>query len=130
VRLLLDALDRPLVQRADVAGQELLLGLELLAPDAIPAFVVVEVDVLVGHDRLPQRLREILVALLGRTDEVVRGDLEVRPELAEARAHLRSERDWRLAALLRLALDLQSVLIGAREHARLVAAQQVIATER
>ena len=67
VAALLDALDRLLMNRAEVALEQLLLGLERLASDAVPILVVVEVDVAPGLHELPERLN--VFAVLG---EVVR----------------------------------------------------------
>jgi hypothetical protein len=44
VAALLDALDWLLMNRAEVAFEQLLLGLERLASDAVPIFVVIEID--------------------------------------------------------------------------------------
>ena len=67
---------------------ELLLGVERLAADAVPALVLAEVDVAVRRDLLPELLHERLVVGIGGADEAVVVDVELRPRLAEARADL------------------------------------------
>ena len=132
IRLVLHQLDRRPVDGTDVARlEEVLLGLELLAADAVPALVRAEIDVLrmPALDLLPEPLRAALVSRLGRPDEVVRLDLELRPGGAEASAHLIDEDRRRHAPLLRFALDLEAVLVGPGEHARGLAAEGVVPPE-
>ena len=94
---------------------ELLLRLEALAADAVPALVRAEVDVAVGLDLLPDLCHEARVALLVRPDEVVGLDLELGPRLLEAGAHRLDERRGASSFFsAALALDLLAVLVGAR----------------
>ena len=83
VVLLGDVLDRPAVDRA-VAVDELVLGVVRLARDAVEAFVGAELDVARVVDRLQELLHRLVVARLGRADEVVVGDVERVPRVAEA----------------------------------------------
>ena len=67
---------------------------------------------------------------VGRADEAVGVDLELRPRLAEARADAVAER-LRVEALgLGLALDLEAVLVRAGEHERLVTDELMEAPQR
>ena len=131
VRALLHALDRRLVDRAQVAGLlELLLGLERLAAHAVPALVLAFVEVAVGLDLLPEVLDERFVIGIGGADEAIGADLELRPRLAEARADAVGEGLGFHPLALRFTLDLEAVLVGPREHERLVADDLMEAAER
>src|SRR5206468_9301594 len=69
IRRLFEALRRAIrVERTNVAGEQFLLGLELLAADAIPALMLAEVDVAVLRDALPDLLHELFVTRLRRSD--------------------------------------------------------------
>src|SRR5581483_8673993 len=70
VVLLLDPLRRDVVDRA-LAVDEVSLGVERLAADAVEAGVDVLVDVAVVVDSLQEAADELLVALVARPDEEV-----------------------------------------------------------
>ena len=82
VVLLDDVLDDGPVDRA-VAVDELVLGVVRLARHAVEAFVRAELDVAAVVDRLQELLHRGVVARLGRADEVVVGDVEAVPGVAE-----------------------------------------------
>jgi hypothetical protein len=128
VVLLLDPLRLDIVQRA-FAVDEVVLGLELLAADAVEARVDVLVDVAVVVDPLQERADEDLVVLVARPDEVV--GLGIQP---------RRERTPRLGDLVDVILcsealrlsdppDFGRVLVDAGEKERLVAALAVVSRE-
>ena len=83
VVLLADQLDRSAVDGA-VAVDQLALGVVGLARDAVEAFVGAEVDVAGVVAGLQQLVHGPVVAGLGRADEVVVGDVEQLPGVAEA----------------------------------------------
>jgi hypothetical protein len=78
VVLLPDGVDRGPVDRA-AAVDQLLGAVELLAGHAVQALVAVQVDVALVVQPLPQVLHRDHVALLGGPDEVVVGDVQLRP---------------------------------------------------
>ncbi len=129
VRLLLHDLDGTLVHGAQPVDQ-LLLGVELLARDAVRALVVGEVDVALLLQLPPQRLHLGLVIGVRRADEVVVRDAELPPRLAVAPRDLVGVGLRRLAALLRDARDLLPVLVGAGEVVGAIAAHAVVARDR
>ena len=83
VVLLLELGDRLAVDRAVDAVDQLGLGVVRLAGHAVRALVGVELDVAVVLDPREQRLHRGVVARLGGADEVVVGDVEAVPGLAE-----------------------------------------------
>ena len=91
VVLLLVVLDRPLVDAAQVAGVELVVGVVLLARHAVLALVDVELDVAGVVTALQQLGHTDLVAFLGGADEVVVGDAEAVPRLLVERGDLVDE---------------------------------------
>ncbi len=119
--LLVDPLDRSFVHRAVPAVaflDELTLGVERLAPDAVPTLVGREVDVLGVPlaDPLPQ-VRDHAPGRVA-ADEPVALDADRLPRLVEARRNLIHELLRRQAALGRRFLDLLAVLVGAGETRR------------
>src|SRR5687768_6859196 len=76
-------LERLLVDGTVAVGR-LGVGVVVLAADAVHALVRVELDVAVVPDLAQERLHGGVVPRLARTDEVVRGDVELGPRLAEA----------------------------------------------
>ena len=114
-----------------LAVDELVLGLELLAADAVEAGVDVLVDVAVVVDALQELLDEALVALVGRADEEV--VLRVDASRA-ARARLLDDLGRRTAfgsspCSSATRRDLRRMLVHAGEEERLVAALPVVADE-
>ena len=129
VVLLLELLDRQLVDRAPVAGQQLVVAVVLLAADAVLAPVEVELDVAGVVAPLQQLGDRGPVARLGRADEVVVGDVEVAPHLGEGRGDGVGERLRGLPGPLGRPLDVEAVLVGAGEEGDVVAEQAVPAGE-
>ena len=86
--LLGEPLDGPLVHRAELAVEQVALGVVRLARDAVPALVDALVHVAVVVDRLHEPLHALVVARLGRADEVVVGDVEGGPGVDVATARL------------------------------------------
>ncbi len=81
VVLLFDTLDGQMMDAAQIAGVELVVGVVLLAVDAVLALVEVELDVAGVVTTLQQVGDADLVALFGRADEVVVGDVQLLPRL-------------------------------------------------
>ncbi len=128
--LLGEPLHRALVHRAELALEQVALGVVGLARHAVPALVQAFVHVAVVVDRLHEPLHARDVAGLGRADEVVVADLEGGPGLDVAPAHpvdpvLRGD-----ALFLSGAGHLQAVLVGAGEKPSVVADQPVPTRER
>src|SRR6185295_8188087 len=86
--LLADPLRLERGMQRTVAVDEILFLLELLAADAVPAFV----DALVDVTRVVNALRDVagadLVPRLGGADEIVERDVETRPRRPEHLFHL------------------------------------------
>ncbi len=130
VVLLLDALDRPLVYSAQIARIELVVGVVLLAGDAVLALVEIELDVAGVVAALQQFGDADLVTLLGGADEVVVGDVQLLPRLLIQRGDRVGEVLRRQAGGLGGLLHLLAVLVGAREEVHVVAEQAVPASDR
>jgi hypothetical protein len=82
IALLLGPLDRralPAEAHAVGATRGLLLVVEGLVADRVPAGIAAEIDVAGRHHALPDRLARLVVARLGGADEVVVGDGERSP---------------------------------------------------
>ena len=77
-----------------VAVDEVVLGVIELAAVAVETFVEAELDVAVVVDGLEELLHGLVVARLGRADEVVVRDVEHLPRLAERGAGLIHELLW------------------------------------
>ena len=120
VVLLDDVLDRPHVDRT-IAVDQLVLRVVRLARDAIEALVGSELDVARVVDRLQELLHRRVMARLGGADEVVVGDVESVPGVAEMRRRLVDQFLGRDAPRFRGALHLQAVLVGAGQEEDLVA---------
>ena len=125
VVLLLELLDRQLVDRAEVAGQQVVVAVVQLAAHAVLAPVQVELDVAGVVAALQQLDDGRPVPRLGRADEVVVGDLQVLPRLGELRGDRVGERLRLEPGRLGGPLDLQPVLVGAGEEVDVVAEQAV-----
>ena len=128
VVLLLDPLGDGVVQRA-LAVDELVLGLERLAADAVEARVDVLVDVAVVVDALQELADERLVAFVARPDEEV--GLGVQP-WRQAAPGLGDLVDVLLSAealTLSDPPDLRRVLVDAGEKEGLVAALPMVPRE-
>ena len=119
--LLGEPLDRPLVQRAQVAAYEVGLRVVRLARNAVPALVKTLMHVPVVVDRLHEALHGLDVAGLGRADEVVVGDLEASPGLEVTAAHLVDPLDRGHALVLSGPGHLQAMLVGPGEEPGVVA---------
>ncbi len=130
VVLLLEVVDRPLVDRAQLAVDQLVVGVVLLARHAVLAAVEVELDVAGVVAALQQLDHGALVPRFGRADEVVVGDLEAPPCLDELRGDPVGELLRRRAGGLGGLLDLEAVLVGAGEELDVVAEQPVPARQR
>ncbi len=128
--VLLGHLDhRPPVHRA-LAVDQLVLGVVVLARDAVEADVDAQLDEPVVVDPLQEFLDDLVVPGLGRADEVVVGDLERPPGLDEAlRGAVRPRLGRHVRRLGRLD-DLGPVLVGARHEPDVVARQAVPARQR
>ena len=122
------------VQRRLVVGalavHDLLLGVEALAAVAVPAAVLAEVDLACVVELLEDGLDHRLVARLGGADEVVVGDTEPPPRLAEGAGDLVGVRLRRHARGGRRLGDPVPVLVGAGEEVHAVAAQAPVAAHR
>ena len=125
VVLLLDPLGRPLVHGAQPLDEVLLL-LEGLAPDAVPALVVARVDVARRGARLHHSLHGRPVPRLGRPDEVVEGDRQARPHLAEHPLHVVAVRHRVLSEVARTTEHVLRVLVVAHEEPRIEAGQPLV----
>jgi hypothetical protein len=130
VVLLLELLDRQLVDRAQVAGQQVVVAVVQLATHAVLASVEVELDVTGGVATLEELLHRGPVAGLGRADEVVVGDLEVLPRLGELRRDRIGERLRIESGRVGGPLDVEAVLVGSGQEQHLVAEQPVPARQR
>ena len=129
VVLLLDVLGRDPVLGAQ-AVDEIGLALELLALHAVEPGVDVLVDVAVVVDALQELLHEALVPLVGRPDEEVVLGIDPFRKLAPVFGDSVDVGLGVEALLLRDAVHLRGVLVGAREEERLLPALAVVPDER
>ncbi len=113
------------MDRAQVAGQQLVVGVVGLAAHAVLATVVVELDVTGVVAALQELLDGGAVARLGRADEVVVGDVERLPGRGETGGDAVGELLRRLARRGRRLLDLEPVLVRAGEELDIIAEQPV-----
>ena len=120
VVLLLELLDRQLVDRAQVAGEQVVVAVVQLAAHAVLPPVQVELDVAGVVAALQQLDDGGPVPWLGRADEVVVGDLQVLPRLGELRGDRVGERLRLESGRLGGPLDLEAVLVGAGEEVDVV----------
>ena len=130
VVLLLELLHRQPVDRAQPAGQQFVVGVVLLAADAVLAPVEVELEVTGVVAALEQLEHAGAVAGFGGADEVVVGDLEVLPRLGELRRDRIGERLRVEAGGVGGALDVEAVLVGPGEEQDVVAEQPSPARQR
>ena len=112
-----------------LAVDEILLLLERLAGDAVPAFVEPFVDVARGVIAPDELLHAGLVARLGRADEVVERDVELLPDVAELLLHAVAVRQRILALLPRLAKDVLRVLVVAHHETDVEPGQPLVARD-
>ena len=122
----------PLDGRAALYGLailDLVLGVERLVRGGVPPLVGVEVDVAALLHRLEDPRRHARVILVRGADEAVVRELESIEEVEELLGVLVRELFRGLPCLLRLALDLESVLVGARHEEDLVTTHTVIARQ-
>ena len=119
---------RPWIGTAAV--DELVLGVVVLAAHAVQAVVRALVDEAVVVDLGQERLDGLAVAVLGRAEEVVVGDVEAGPGLDEPRRGAVGPLLRRHPVLLGSLGDLEAVLVGAREELDLVTAESVPAGDR
>ena len=127
--LFLDPLRRRQVNRAEPVLGQLLLGLELLTADAIPACVDVLVDVAVVVHPLKELADEALVPVVARADEEVGLGVQPRRQVAPrdgdaVRILLRLE-----PLLFGHPPDLRRVLVDAGEEERVRAALPLVANK-
>ena len=114
-----------------LAVDDLGLGLELLAADAVQRLELAGVDVAAVVDRLHELLDALLVARLRRADEVVVRDVERREQREPRLGHELVDPLLRRRAVRRGgAHHLLAVLVGARQHPGVIARLAVPARER
>jgi len=126
--LLFNPLDGPM-QRA-LPLDEILVLLEGLAADAVPAFVKAFVDVSGGSDTPHELLHGLLVTRLGGTNEVVVRHLEVIPDGPELVLHEIAVRERVKALLARATEHVLRMLVVAHDEQRVAARQPLIASDR
>src|SRR5690348_9026523 len=102
-----------------LAVHQVLVLLERLAPDAIPALVKALVYVARRRDATDELLHGRLVPRLRRPDEVVEGHVEELPRRAELLFHLVAIRERVESQLLRTLVDVLRVLVVAHDEERL-----------
>ncbi len=117
-------------QSAPVDRDQLVVGVVLLAGDAVLAGVRVELDVAGVVAALEEFGDGGLVARLGGADEVVVGDVQALPGVGEQRGDRVDELLRRLPGGLGGLLDLEAVLVGAGDVLDVLAEQPVPAGER
>ena len=122
---LLDPVRLRAVDRAQPVDQVLLL-LEGLAADAVPALVVGLIQVAGGRDAVDDRLDRRLVARLCGADEVVEREVERRPHLAELLLHAIAVLERVLAEVASAAEDVLRVLVVAHHEVRVDPAQALV----
>ena len=120
---LLDALDRSVVHRADVAGEQFLFGVEALAADAVEAFIVLEIDVAAFIAAREHLLHERLMHRVGGADENIVADVERGPGVAKEGADVVGERLRLEPQRFRRALVLVAVLVGAGDEGDVAGAE-------
>ena len=125
IRFLRDLLHRAVAVRAAAVLVELVFRPVALAGRAVESLVLALVDVALRVDAAENLLNDALVALLRRADEIIVADGEAFPEVLEARDDLVRVLDGRHARLLGLLLDLEPVLIRAREEEDIVPLEAV-----
>ena len=125
IRFLRDLLHRAVAIRAAAVLIKLVFRPVALAGRAVESLVLALVDVALRVDAAENLLHDALVALLRRADEIIVADGESFPEVLEARDDLIRVLDGRHARLLGLLLDLEPVLIRAREEEDIVPLQTV-----
>ena len=129
IRFLRDLLHGAVAVRAAAVLVELVLRPVALAGRAVEPFVLALVDIALLVDAAEDLLHDALVALLRRADEIIVADGESFPEVLEARDDLVRVLDGRHARLLGLLLDLEPVLVRAREEEDIVSLQAVEARD-
>ena len=129
VVLFFEILDNELVDWAQVAGQQLVIGVVLLAGDAILALVEIQFDVAGVVAALKQFGHADLVTLLGRSDEVVVGDIQFRPGICVQRCNRVDKGLWFQTRLVGRLLHLLAVLVGAGQKVNVITRQAVPACQ-
>ena len=99
----------------------LAVGIERLAPRAVPALVGAQIDVSSGLHPAEDLFDGLPVARLGRADEIVVRDLEARVQIEVVAHDGIGELDLPDSELCRGPFDLLPVLVGAGHQADLVA---------
>jgi hypothetical protein len=113
-----------------VAVDEVLLGLERLAADAIPAFVGAFVDIAVVETRLRHRLHGREMPLpIGGADEIVEREVEPLPHAAKDLLHLVAVRERILPRLGSLAKHVLRVLVVAHQEMGVEARQAAVSRD-
>ena len=121
------------MQRAQlvaVLDHHVLLGFPALAPHAVHGIVVSQVDVAVGRKALPHGFDGRAVVGIGGADEAVVAHPHALPGFLELGHDAVAVGLGTRAQLLRHALDLLAVLVGAGQKIRLVPARPVVARQR
>ena len=127
VVLLLDPLGRQRRMERAFAVHEVLFLAEGLARHAVPALVDALVDVAGLVAALGQLLHRGPVPRLRGADEVVEGNSQLRPSLAEHLLHVRAVLQRILARLPGLLVDVLRVLVVAHQEVRVHAARPLVA---
>ena len=94
--------------------------------DAVPAFVVLFVDIALVVNLLHDLLDHFDVAFLGRADKVIVGDIQPLPQGLEARDDLVDVLLRRHAFLGGLTLDFLAVFVAARQEEHIVSLRAVV----
>ena len=123
------AQDRRVAVLRQLAVDQLVLSHVAFLADRVQPFVLAVVDVARVVDALQDGAHHALVALLGGADEVVVGDVERLPRIAEAAADLVDERLRLPAGFGGGVVDLLAVLVGAGEEPGVVAVRAVPARQ-
>ena len=112
-----------------VAVFKVLLLLEGLAGDAVPALVGPLVDAAPGANRLEELLHPQVVPFLGGSDELVVGDIELRPDRAEGVLHLGAVVQRIEALFFSLPAHVQGVLVGPHQEVGVVPRAPLVARD-
>ena len=126
-------LANPLRNQASVkrapAIDEILFRLELLAADAVPALIDPFVDIAALVDSLSDLGDPGAMPRLGRPNEVVKGDIQPSPRLAEHMLHLVAVRERVKSPGRRLLEDVLRMLVVPHDETDIGAAQPFVACD-
>ena len=121
-----DFLHGAVAVRAAAVLVQLVLRPVAFARRAVQPFVLAFINVALRVNAAENLLHDTLVALLRRADEIIVADVQPLPERLEARDDLIGILNWLYPGLLGLLLDLQPMLIRARQEKHIVAREAVI----